>query len=122
MYNHFINWSWVEKVFREGAFGTFHEDNFDTQEMAFACCWSPLLLKSSRAKRTPPTWLQLPKPPRPKPAGQVQAAAQTFPEQFEIFNIIFYTNKVHGPTYVPMSFIAGHPRAFQIQEGCNSVG
>ncbi len=76
------------KVFREEAFGTFQADNFEVQEMAVAYSWRPLLLKSSRVKRTAPTWLQVTKPSRPKPAGKVQAAEQKSPEQFEIFNII----------------------------------
>ena len=52
------------------------------------------------------------------------------PEALIMFLFIYlfvYTNKVHGPTYlpmyvcvyVPMCFIAGHPRAFQF---VNNIG
>ena len=75
---------------RAVAFGTFQEDSFEVHDTADGYSRNPRLLKSSRAKRTPPTWLQLPKPPRPIPAGHVHAAEQTSPELIDNFKITLY--------------------------------
>ncbi len=69
--------------------GTFQEDNFEVQETADGYSFRPSLrlLKSSRAKRNPQTWLQFPNPPRPMLAGQEQAEEQTSPVLLESFTI-----------------------------------
>ena len=54
--------------------GTTHTDSRDVQDKGSACFCNPLLVKSSTANNTPPTWLHLPFPANPSLAGHVYAA------------------------------------------------
>ena len=56
--------------------GTTHKDSRDGHDKDSTCLCNPLLVKSSIAKNSPPTWLHLPFLDKPSPAGHVHAAGK----------------------------------------------
>ena len=66
---------------------TFHFDNWDVHVKGSSEVFAFFLLKSSKAKRTAPLWLQLPRNLALDPAGQGQAVAITFSDSLLNFTI-----------------------------------